>query len=75
MIDMLSKNANGELAKFCNLPMNSDNMKLMCSLADLLFIPANFNKTLENYCLTIGRIKPEVTLLQEIEVIGGWEET
>jgi hypothetical protein len=71
-----------DLPQFKKSLTNHDKVKLMCFLADLLFLLANFQKKLQRDSLTIVDIKPELevftqklNLLTGTPLIGGWEET
>lgn len=57
-----SKCAAGDPAQFKKSMTNSDNIKFMCFLADLLFLLANFQKKLQSDLLTILDIKPELDI-------------
>ena len=76
-----SKEAAGEPAQFKKSLTNSDNVKLMCFLADLLFLLSNFQRKLQNDMLTILDIKPQLDIfvkklekLTDAPLLGGWEQ-
>ena len=72
----------GDAANFRKSLTNADKVKLMCFVADLLFLLSNFQKTLQSDSLTILDIKPKLETFQKKldkltnePLIGGWEET
>ena len=70
-----------EASRFLRMLTNVDNLKLMCFLADLLFILQNFQKRLQSDTITIVDIQPQLEIfkkklltLQTACLPGGWEE-
>jgi hypothetical protein len=81
LIKFCTSSDSSHASGFGKVLSNSYNLRLMCFLADILFLLSNFQKRLQSDRLTIVDMPQEVanfqkklTALQNKPILGGWEE-
>ena len=76
------KSSTSDATRFQKTLTSLDNVKLMCFLADLLFLLKNFQKRLQSDEICITDLKPQLDVftqkllrMETSLLVGGWEET